>query len=48
MKVRNWAGSDVFSQLFGILAKERPLYKLRHVQLINFFLFKLTGTANAS
>ena len=30
-RVRTWAGSDVFNELFRILVKMRPLSKLRHV-----------------
>ena len=30
-RVRTWAGSDVFNELFRIVVKMRPLYKLRHV-----------------
>ena len=30
-KVRTWAGSDDFNELFRILVKMRPLCKLRHV-----------------
>ena len=35
-RVRTWRGSDVFNELLCILAKMRPLYKLRHVQLVYF------------
>ena len=38
-RVRTCAGSDVFKELFRILAKIRPFYKLRHVQLVIFFSF---------
>ena len=30
-RVRTWAGSDVFNELFLLLVKMRPLYKLRHI-----------------
>ena len=30
-RVRNLARSDIFNELFRILVKMRPLYKLRHV-----------------
>ena len=43
-RVRTWAGSDVFNELFRILVKMRRLYKLRKVS----FFFKLTATVNAS
>ena len=29
-RVRTWAGSGVFNELFRTLVKMRPLYKLRH------------------
>ena len=37
-RVQTCAGSDVFKELFRILAKIRPFYKLRHVQLVIFFV----------
>ena len=30
-RVRTWAGSDDFIEIFRILAEMRPLFKLRHV-----------------
>ena len=47
-RVRNWAGSEVLNELFCIIFKMRPLYKLRQLVGSFPFFFKLTGTANAS
>ena len=46
-RIRSLEGSDVFNEIFCILVKMCPLYKLRHVSSKISFI-KLTGSANTS
>ena len=37
MRVRAWAGSGVFNELFRMLVKMRPHHELRHISWFIFF-----------
>ena len=47
-RVRTWAGSVGFNELFRVIFEMRPLCKLRRVSFYISFFFNLKGTANAS